>query len=209
MPDTTSSVIIAEIASDGDHYVLFPIPERSDQSTLFFRVPRTAVEIGGRVLDASNQVFEIKILENASVVRVVKSTVAEMVPLIQREAPAGDDPIALTSSRVTKAKELLASARTYTKGCSEFVCEVLGITWEEANALMGDAPAYIGDNNSYPGLVPGDIVGWKVGGGEGHVSVYVGETGVKFIDVRNSGAQPRKVVNGYGNGRSVFKSSRY
>lgn len=120
-----------------------------------------------------------------------------------------DELVDVASPRVTKAKELLAAGANYPKGCSEFVSAVLGITWENANSLMGDTPTLKGDNNNYPGLVPGDVVGWKVGGGEGHVAIYIGEAGSKFIDVRSTGDKPRNVINGYGSGRPLFKSSKY
>ena len=44
-------------------------------------------------------------------------------------------------ARVTRAKQLLADGGTYLRGCSDFVVAVLGIPWEDANALMGDTPA--------------------------------------------------------------------
>jgi hypothetical protein len=113
------------------------------------------------------------------------------------------------SARVQKAKDLLAAGTTYPQGCSGFVCEVLGIPWEAANDLMGSSPVLVGDNNSYNGLVPGDIAGWTATSGSGHVTVYIGERGTKFIDVRSEGETPRAVGNGYGNGRPVYKSSRF
>jgi hypothetical protein len=120
-----------------------------------------------------------------------------------------DDTVPVSSTRVTTAKQLLAAGATYPQGCSEFVCKVLGIPWEDANSLMGGSPTLVGDNNTYPGLVLGDVVGWKVGGGSGHVAIYIGEAGTKFIDVRQPGATPRSVANGYGNGRPLFKSAKY
>jgi hypothetical protein len=113
------------------------------------------------------------------------------------------------AARVKKAKELLAAGAKYPKGCSGFVCDVLGIPWEAANELMGASPPSVGDNNNYTGLAPGDIAGWKTSAGSGHVTVYVGESGMKFIDVRTENEVPRKVGNGYGNGRPLNKSSRF
>jgi hypothetical protein len=113
------------------------------------------------------------------------------------------------ATRVQKAKELLSAGNDYSKGCSGFVCEVLGIPWEPANDLMGSSPTFVGDNNSYSGLEPGDIAGWTSDAGSGHVTVYVGERGMKFIDVRSEDEAPRKVANGYGNGRKLYKSSRF
>jgi hypothetical protein len=120
-----------------------------------------------------------------------------------------DSPVPLESSHVAKAKQLLAAGGSYAGGCSEFMAKVLAVPAETANSMMGESPTYIGNSNDYPGLVPGDVVGWKVNGGNGHVSLFVGETGMKFIDVRSPGDSPRKVVNGYGAGRPLFKSSKY
>jgi hypothetical protein len=113
------------------------------------------------------------------------------------------------TDRVLKAKELLAAARSYPRGCSEFVCAVLGIAWQDANSLMGAIPTPAGDNNNYQGMRPGDVAGWKVLGGSGHVAIYVGEPGQKFIDVQTEGHTPRSVGKGYGMGRPVFKSSSF
>lgn len=111
--------------------------------------------------------------------------------------------------RVKKAKDLLATGDKYTQGCSGFVTAVLGIPWEAANDLMGVSSTSVGDNNNYSGLTPGDIAGWKADSGSGHVTVYVGENGTKFIDVRSEGEAPRKIGNGYGPGRPLYKSSRF
>jgi hypothetical protein len=51
-------------------------------------------------------------------------------------------------------------------------------------------------------------VGWKGTGESGHVAIYVGAPGPKFIDVHNPGATPRAVGNGYG-AQPVSKSSKY
>ena len=110
---------------------------------------------------------------------------------------------------VQTARALLAAGASYPKGCSEFVCAVLGIAWQNANSLMGDNPTPVGDNNNYNGLNPGDVAGWKADGGSGHVAIYVGDPGQKFIDVRSEGDSPRSVGNGYGMSRPVFKSSAF
>ena len=131
---------------------------------------------------------------------------------LDRETLSGIVPLDLPtpqSDRIQKAKDLLAAGDTYSQGCSGFVCAVLGMPWEAANALMGDAPILAGDNNSYTGLTPGDIAGWTSDSGSGHVTVYIGDPGTKFIDVRSENESPRAVGNGYGNGRPVYKSSRF
>lgn len=110
--------------------------------------------------------------------------------------------------RVTRAKQLLADGATYPRGCSDFVVAVLGIPWEDANALMGDSPTDGGVNGNYPNLGPGDVAGWKNSNGHGHVAIYVGEAGMKFIDVRDENQAPRALVYGYGSQR-VYKSSRF
>jgi hypothetical protein len=110
--------------------------------------------------------------------------------------------------RVTKAKQLLAAGATYPRGCSDFVAAVLEISWENANALMGDNPTNGGVNGSYPGLMPGDVAGWKNPTGHGHVAIYVGEAGTKFIDVRDENQAARALMYGYGD-QQVYKSSRF
>lgn len=111
-------------------------------------------------------------------------------------------------ARVVKAKQLLAQGKIYPKGCSEFVCEVLGLPWESANSLLGDSPTAAGSDNTYVGLSPGDVSGWKGPGESGHVAIFVGEANLKFIDVRNPGALPRSINGGYGPQR-VVRSSEY
>lgn len=109
--------------------------------------------------------------------------------------------------RVVKAKVLLAQGKPNSQGCSGFVCEVLGIQWESANDLIGELTTPVGDHNNYQGLQPGDIAGWKNESGSGHVTVYIGEAGMKFIDVHSENEMPR-IVNGYGSIR-LYKSSRF
>ena len=112
------------------------------------------------------------------------------------------------AERVAEAKRLLAAGAVYPRGCSEFVCAVLGIAHELANDLMGSAPTSIGARPPYTGLQPGDIAGWVNQTGMGHVAVYIGESdAVAFIDVREPGARPRS-KNGYYD-RELFKSSRF
>jgi hypothetical protein len=122
-------------------------------------------------------------------------------------APPADSARSM-ADRVKKAKDLQASGKTYPRGCSEFVAEVLGVPWESANSLMGSNPTNVGDNNIYKGLRPGDIAGW-VAQPHGHVSIFIDEPGCKFIDVASNGLAPRKLGSGYGLNRPVFKSSKY
>lgn len=110
--------------------------------------------------------------------------------------------------RVRRAKELLAAGGEYPRGCSEFICRVLGVPWESANSLLGDTPTVGGKDNDYPGLSAGDISGWKGAGESGHVAIFIGEAGLKFIDVRNPGATPRAIGGGYG-AQNVSCSSKY
>jgi cell wall-associated NlpC family hydrolase len=108
------------------------------------------------------------------------------------------------AERVKAAKKLLTDGGTYPKECSEFVSKVLGIPWESANKLMGDAPTKVGVDGTYTGLKPGDIVGWKKDP-HGHVAVYIGDN--RFIDVREDGEKPRTLAS-YG-GQPLFKSFRF
>jgi hypothetical protein len=136
----------------------------------------------------------------------IPSAFSTLAPISPAAAAPRDDRKA--EDRVKKAKELYAAQKSYPKGCSGFVCEVLDISWEDANDLMGAAPTYVGVNNQYEGLKPGDIVGWKNPGMSGHVAVYIGESGQKFLDVRDENEKPRKVANGYGS-QKLYRSSRF
>lgn len=110
------------------------------------------------------------------------------------------------NERVAEAKRLLAAGKTYPKGCSEFVCAVLGVSYQTANELMGSNPTSLGSKPPYDDLKPGDIAGWVNEGGMGHVTVYIGESdSIVFIDVREPGAKPRS-KNGFYD-REIFKSS--
>lgn len=102
-------------------------------------------------------------------------------------------------SRVVRAKALLEAGDAYPRGCSEFVCSVLGVPYRQANDLMGNNPLSVGSGPIYNALEPGDIAGWIATTGSGHVTVYIGEGGDnQFIDVREPGAKPRS-KNGYYN----------
>lgn len=100
--------------------------------------------------------------------------------------------------RVRRAKQLLIEGRVFPQGCSGFVSAVLEIPWQDANALLGNDPKIVGSNNAYSDIEPGDVVGWKRAGGMGHVAIYIGEPGMRFIDVPGPGKRPRKLGNGYG-----------
>ena len=113
------------------------------------------------------------------------------------------------SSRVQRAKDLLAANGVYPQGCSGFVCDVLQISWESANALMGSPTVSAGPAPPYTGLSAGDIVGWQSPSGSGHVAVYIGEPNKQFIDVREPGANSRPRIQPYGYGKVIQASSRF
>lgn len=46
-------------------------------------------------------------------------------------------------------------------------------------------------------LSSGDVIGWGGSGSQGHVAVYVGEAGCKFVDVPGPNKTCRK-LNSYG-----------
>lgn len=110
--------------------------------------------------------------------------------------------------RVRRAKQLLIQGRVFPQGCSGFVSEVLEIPWEDANSILGSTPSLVGSNNAYSGIEPGDVVGWRRAGAMGHVAIYIGEPGMKFIDVPGPGKAPRKLGNGYGS-QSLELTSKY
>ncbi len=110
--------------------------------------------------------------------------------------------------RIRKAVALVKEGRVFDDGCSEFVSEVLGITQEVANSLMGANPTELAARPPYTGLAKGDIVGWKSSTGSGHVAIYFGKSDAEFfIDVRGEGFKPR-IKNGYYD-RMLYKSSRF
>lgn len=119
----------------------------------------------------------------------------------------------MSQANVDRAKALLAKGDAYVQGCSGFVCAVLQIPWQDANSLMGDDSLPLGSNGNYNNVSPGDIVGWLAADSvtpatHGHVSVYIGEPAMKFIDVKDDGLAPRPVKNGYGV-QGVFKSTNF
>ena len=76
------------------------------------------------------------------------------------------------------------------------VCNVLNIPYQ-TTAVFTYESSPAGKDNSYSGLSPGDIVGWR-NGNSGHVAVYVGEVGCMFIDCNGAGGTVRKIEKGYG-----------
>lgn len=119
-------------------------------------------------------------------------------------------PLTPLGDRAAKAARLHDAQGVYRRGCSEFVCAVLGVAYEQANDLMGDDPTQITDWNA---VTPGSIVGWITAGGSGHVSVYVKDGISTFIDVRapasNSVPDPKpRRLSSYGN-QQMYLSSRF
>jgi hypothetical protein len=116
-------------------------------------------------------------------------------------------------SRTQIARDIYNQGKTYSQGCSGYISEILGISWEDADSIMGPSPVYIGSDNNYDynNLYPGDIVGWKsdAGQGQAHVAVYIGAGDMKFLAVPGRGMQPKIYVNGFGNGMKLFRSARY
>lgn len=119
--------------------------------------------------------------------------------------------ITSADGRVAKAVQLFDAQGVYRRGCSEFVCAVLGVAWEQANDLMGDNPTEITD---WSLVKQGAIVGWKTTGSSGHVSVYVNDGTSKYIDVRepastsNPNPKPRR-LGSYGTSQKMYLSSRF
>ena len=116
---------------------------------------------------------------------------------------------AIKARRVVRAKQLLATGKQYTRGASDFVCDVLEIPWADADALLSVRPMAVGDGDQYDRklLAPGDVVGWcraADGSGLGHVAIYLGEGEKHFIDVERPGQAPR-TVDGYAK-RVLYKS---
>jgi hypothetical protein len=106
---------------------------------------------------------------------------------------------------VANAKQLLKDGKKYPKGCSEFVCAVLGIGYKVAEDIMGAGADVdgnsIGTGPDYSNVNAGDICGWlkeDATSGDAHVTVYIGDKDAKFIDVKGPGNTPRALTNGYG-----------
>ena len=62
----------------------------------------------------------------------------------------------------------------------------------------------MGEGDTVTGVEPGEIIGWGGNGDKGHVIVYIGEPGRKFIDCPGPKNKVR-VANHYGNGRKIYK----
>ena len=111
-------------------------------------------------------------------------------------------------ARVAEAERLLKEGKVYPRGCSEFVCAVLGIPYELANDLMGSSPVSQGSKPPYEDLTDGDVAGWVSSVGSGHVAIFIKKDDNRmFIDVREPGAKPR-AKNAYYD-RELFESSRF
>jgi len=136
---------------------------------------------------------------------------AQDVQLPHHWQPPLSTALTVISDRAAKAAQLHDAQGTYRRGCSEFVCAVLGLAYEQANDLMGDDPQEITD---WSKITIGAIVGWKKEGGSGHVSVYVKDRLSTYIDVRepasssNPNPKPRR-LNSYGNNQKIYLSSRF
>ena len=76
------------------------------------------------------------------------------------------------------------------------VCNVLNIPYQ-TTAVFTYESSPAGKDNSYSGLSPGDIVGWR-NENSGHIFIYVGEVDCMFIDCPGVGKTVRKVKNGFG-----------
>lgn len=111
-------------------------------------------------------------------------------------------------ARVAEAERLLKVGKVYPRGCSEFVCEVLGIPYELANDIMGSSAVSQGSRPPYANLTEGDVAGWVNPVGPGHVAIFIkNDDNRMFIDVKEPGAKPR-AKNAYYN-CELFESSRF
>lgn len=116
--------------------------------------------------------------------------------------------------RVARAKALLAQGSVYAQGCSGYVCDVLQISWRSAKEIMAgsNTPANsIGKQPNYSNVRPGDVCGWlKTDDAnppqDDHVTIWIGEPGMRFIDVQRPGGLPRKLGNGYELNQTLWKS---
>jgi hypothetical protein len=109
---------------------------------------------------------------------------------------------------VARAIKLWQEKGIYPRGCSDFVCVVLGIGWENANSLLALEGTEIAIGN-FVTIGVGSILGWPNPGGNGHVAVYVNQPTFKFIDVQSWGPQAHpRTLNGYGN-QKIYLSNRF
>lgn len=144
-------------------------------------------------------------------IAVLEQQVDDITTLLFHSAKFDTESLTPIADRAARAKELYDAQGTYPKGCSQFVCAVLGIPYEIAKTLMGIDPQEIYDWSAIPA---GAIVGWqKPKGPFDHVSVYVNDGTSKFIDVRQPAdpqvpnPKPRR-PNGYGS-QKVYLSTRF
>lgn len=147
----------------------------------------------------------------ATRVAVLEQQIDDIMKLFLSPTIFADESSIPISDRAAKAKELYDAQGTYPRGCSQFVCAVLGIPFELAKALMGADPEEIVDWSTVPA---GAIVGWqKPNGPFDHVSVYVNDGSSKYIDVRQPAdpqtpsPKPRR-LGSYG-AQKLYLSARF
>lgn len=120
--------------------------------------------------------------DRATRIAVLEQQVDDITTLFLNSTIFDTESLVPIADRAAKAKELFDAQGSYPKGCSQFVCAVLGIPYELAKTLMGTDPKEI---NDWSTITTGAIVGWqKPSGPFDHVSVYVDDGTSKFIDVR-------------------------
>lgn len=77
----------------------------------------------------------------------------------------------------------------YANGCSGYVCDLLGLPQKSTHGWKRGAAVTVND------LSPGDVVGWPaVGEVSGHLSVYIGEPGCKFMDSKKPGYSQKVII---------------
>ncbi|XP_055340697.1 uncharacterized protein LOC129589835 [Paramacrobiotus metropolitanus] len=97
---------------------------------------------------------------------------------------------------VATAKRYAQARKFFAQGCSGLTADLLGKKWKAAEKYTQST--YIGANGSYSNVSPGAIVGFP-----GHVAVYIGEAGCKFVDVPGPNRNTR-CLSSYG-AQKVYK----